>query len=76
MLLKFDVDAQGNTTNIRIVASEPENVFDQVSIDALAQWQYSSEPKMLSRNHMVQLDYLLSAESKPRHLVERIQVSH
>ena len=76
VLLKFDVDAQGNTTNIRIVASEPENVFDQVSIDALAQWQYSSEPKMLSRNHMVQLDYLLSAESKPRHLVERIQVSH
>ena len=76
VLLKFDVDAQGNTTNIRIVASEPENVFDQVSIDALAQWQYSSEQKMLSRNHMVQLDYLLSAESKPRHLVERIQVSH
>ena len=76
MLLKFDVDAQGNTTNIRIVASEPENVFDQVSIDALAQWQYSSEQKVLSRNHMVQLDYLLSAESKPRHLVERIQVSH
>ncbi len=76
VLLKFDVDAQGNTTNIRIVASEPENVFDQASIDALAQWQYSSEQKLLSHNHMVQLDYLLDAASKPRHLVERIQVSH
>jgi TonB family protein len=76
VLLKFDVDPQGNTENIRVVAASPENVFDKVAIDALQQWKYASTSKSMSKNHIVQLDFMTNeSTSQPIHLVERIKVS-
>ena len=76
VLLKFDIDAQGNTENISVVTSSPENVFDKAAIDALLQWQYESKSKVTSKGFMVQLDFLMTEGSKPIHLIERIKVSH
>ena len=76
VLLKFDIDAQGNTENISVVTSSPENVFDKAAIDALLQWQYESKSKVTSKGFMVQLDFLMNEGSKPIHLIERIKVSH
>ncbi|MDF3123647.1 M56 family metallopeptidase [Rheinheimera sp. 1928-s] len=39
---KFDISAQGNVSNVRIVRSVPQATFDKVSITALEQWQYSA----------------------------------
>jgi TonB family protein len=77
VLLKFDVDAQGDTENIRVIAATPENTFNKVSIDALSQWQYSSKGKATKEGLIVQLDFRMDESSnEPIHLIERIKVSH
>lgn len=37
----FTIDAQGKPTDIRIVESEPEAVFDRSAIEAIEQWQFT-----------------------------------
>lgn len=54
---RFDIDAKGTVSNVVIFKSEPEGLFDKVSIDALNQWQY--EPKA-NKGVEVQLDYRLA----------------
>ena len=54
---RFDIDAKGTVSNVVIFKSEPEGVFDKVSIDALNQWKY--EPKA-SKGVEVQLDYRMA----------------
>ena len=76
VLLKFDVDSHGMTNNIRVVAAEPENVFDKVAMDALAKWQYGSTNNMAKSGLVVQLDFRMEKNSdKVFHLIERIEVS-
>jgi TonB family protein len=76
VLLKFDVSTNGDTSNISVVKASPEKVFDNAAITALAQWKYSSGHDNASKNHMVQLDFLLNETSaSPAHLIERIKVS-
>jgi protein TonB len=38
--LAFDITPAGGTTNIRVIASEPEGAFDKAAIDALKKWKY------------------------------------
>jgi TonB family protein len=76
VLLKFDINAQGNTENIQVISSSPESTFDNAAITALEKWQYESKNQMLNKGFVVQLDFLMNESSKPIHLVERIKVSH
>ncbi|WP_158089088.1 M56 family metallopeptidase [Cognaticolwellia mytili] len=76
VLLKFDVDSHGMTNNIRVVAAEPENIFNKVAIDALEKWQYGSKNNMAKSGLVVQLDFRMEKNSdKVFHLIERIEVS-
>lgn len=38
---EFTIDTQGRTTDIRIVESEPEAVFDRAAIEAIEQWRFT-----------------------------------
>lgn len=80
VVLQFDINAQGNTENVRVVKAQPEHTFDQVSVSALQQWQY--KPKVIGgqalkqENLLVQLDYQLQLSSEPSQpLIESIKVN-
>ncbi len=75
VLLSFDINANGNTENIRVVNSSPANVFDNAAIEALKQWTYNASAT-IQKNNLVQLDFMMNASSKPIHLVEKVSVSH
>tara|TARA_R110000744_G_scaffold25942_1_gene64034 strand:+ start:976 stop:2262 length:1287 start_codon:yes stop_codon:yes gene_type:complete len=75
VLLKFDINGNGNTKNIRVVTSMPEKVFDKVAIEALLQWTYNATGKT-QKNNVVQLDFMMDASSEPIHLVEKVSVAH
>ena len=42
VVLLFDITAAGAVTNIRVVAADPEGVFDRSAIRALAKWKYKA----------------------------------
>lgn len=42
--LKFSINPQGVPEDIEVLESQPEEIFDQAAIDALARWKY--RPKM------------------------------
>jgi len=76
VLLKFDINGNGKTENIKVINAEPAYVFDQVAIKALSQWKYEVANKKTSRDYIVQLDFRMDNSSmKPFHLVEKINVS-
>lgn len=43
--LRFDVTAAGATRNIQVVYAEPEGVFEQSAMSAVARWRF--QPKMV-----------------------------
>ncbi|WP_416306379.1 M56 family metallopeptidase [Neptunicella sp. SCSIO 80796] len=80
VVLRFDIEADGSTSNIEIVKSQPENTFDKNSIAALKQWIY--KPRIVGgvaqkqSGLLVQLDYLLDPEQPARpSMIETIKVS-
>ncbi len=77
VLLKFDISANGDTQNIRVVTAKPADVFDQSAINALSQWKYSVSNNKASKDYLVQLDFRMdkTSSNKAFHLVERINVS-
>lgn len=38
--LHFDVTAAGSTTNIRVIAAQPQGIFEKSAISALKKWKY------------------------------------
>lgn len=56
--LKFDVDAEGKVSNVRVVNSSPEKVFDKEAVRALEQWQYSATG-VTHKDQQVQLNFEL-----------------
>ncbi|MDN4501990.1 M56 family metallopeptidase [Alteromonadaceae bacterium BrNp21-10] len=66
VVLQFDISQTGATENVKVIKSQPENVFDAASIEALSQWQY--KPRIVGgkaqtqRDMLVQLDYQLQQE--------------
>jgi len=76
VLLKFNVEADGSVSHVEVVNGKPAYVFDKSAITALKQWRYKANGKV-SKNLLVQLDYLMGPSSKkPESLIERIEVSH
>ncbi|MCL1137929.1 M56 family metallopeptidase [Shewanella pneumatophori] len=69
--LKFDITPSGAVTNVSVIKSSPEKVFDAVAITALKQWQYQSSVKGV-QGSKVQLDFEIEA---PATDVERIKVT-
>ncbi|WP_438864603.1 M56 family metallopeptidase [Neptunicella sp.] len=79
VVLQFDIDVDGTTSNIKVIKAIPEQVFEKESIKALQQWRY--KPRIVGgqaqkqTNLLVQLDYLLDQTSSPRNsLVEGIKI--
>ncbi|MBC3766034.1 M56 family metallopeptidase [Neptunicella marina] len=80
VVLRFDIEADGSTSNIEIVKSQPENTFDKNSVAALKQWIY--KPRIVGgvaqkqSGLLVQLDYLLGPDQPARPaMIETIKVS-
>ena len=38
--VEFDINADGSTQNIRVIEANPEGVFENVSLRAVAKWRY------------------------------------
>lgn len=56
--LRFDVDGQGKVSNVRVVQSSPERVFDKEAVRALEQWEYTATG-MTHKDQQVQLNFEL-----------------
>jgi len=75
VVLKFDVNANGNVDNVEVVKGMPAYVFDRVAVTALKQWKYKTSTKGAS-NNLVQLDFRLDEDSalESANLIEKIKV--
>jgi bla regulator protein BlaR1 len=62
VVLKFDVDAEGNVENVVVVKGIPASVFDRVAITALKQWKYKRLSAIV-KNNLVQLDFRMDENS-------------
>lgn len=60
--VSFDVSEQGTVSNVRVLASEPADVFNSSAIDAVKQWRYTPSDQPIY-DALVQLDYKLSPDS-------------
>lgn len=40
VVVQFVVDPQGRTTQLKVVESKPQGVFDRAAMDAIARWRY------------------------------------
>ncbi|WP_423185927.1 TonB family protein [Alishewanella sp. d11] len=69
--LKFDIDAHGKVSNVRVVKSSPEQVFDKEAIRALEQWTYSATG-VTHKDQLVQLEFALDLE---QYDLERVKVT-
>ncbi|MDP4984678.1 M56 family metallopeptidase [Pseudoalteromonas tunicata] len=75
VVLKYDINPAGQVKNVSVVSAQPEKVFEKNATVALEQWQYKATTQG-AQNLLVQLDFLLSEESKQSDLLERIKVVH
>ncbi|MFC3034509.1 TonB family protein [Pseudoalteromonas fenneropenaei] len=79
VVLKFRLDAQGNTRDVEVLKAEPQAIFNKTSIAAVAQWRYTP-PADTSVWHTVQLDYRMDAGAQTKPLlgdeVEMIRIEH
>ncbi|MEO2281561.1 M56 family metallopeptidase [Pseudoalteromonas pernae] len=74
VVLRFQIANDGSVTDIAVVQSTPEAVFDKVAIEALKKWKYKpiANPE---QEQLVQLDFKLNEEVKLPELTERINVT-
>jgi len=56
--LRFDVDGQGKVSNVRVITSSPERVFDKEAVRALEQWEYTATG-VTHKDQQVQLNFEL-----------------
>jgi TonB family protein len=58
--LRFNVEADGSTSQIEVILSQPEGVFEKEAIRALAQWRYQpAADELPNQGVKVQLDFVL-----------------
>ena len=69
--LQFDISPSGAVSNVSVIKSSPEGVFDKSAVTALKQWQYSESRQGLTAAK-VQLDFMIDP---PATDVERIKVT-
>lgn len=73
VVLGFTITSEGTTDNITIIAEEPKGVFGKNAVTALKKWRYKPVQNE-QEQFLVQLDFALSEDYKPKHLVEKIVV--
>lgn len=76
VVLKFDINGEGDVSNVEVMEGVPAYVFDRVAITALKQWKYDATGEY-HKNQLVQLDFRMSPEStfKDVNLIEKIKVT-
>lgn len=66
VVLAFDIEKDGSTSNIKVVDAKPEGIFGQAAITAMKQWRWTASDHK-SKNMKVQLDFVLDKKRlKPR----------
>lgn len=73
VVLKYDITPAGSTSNISVVNSTPNGVFDREAKKSLAQWEYNPSAQG-HQNVLVQLDFALNADAVVAPSVERVKV--
>ncbi|WP_277601488.1 M56 family metallopeptidase [Thalassotalea sp. G2M2-11] len=75
VVLKFDVNTDGNVMNVEVMKGKPAYVFDRVAIAALKKWKYEPVSSVV-RNNLVQLDFRMDENStyEDVDLIEKINV--
>mgnify|MGYP001627400558 CR=1 FL=1 len=71
VVAQFDISAEGQVQNIKILKSVPEQVFDKESVHALEQWQYA-KTMAGQQGVKVQLDFVMDPVD---YNIERVEVS-
>lgn len=54
--MAFDLTHTGNIENIRVVAAQPAEVFNEAAITALAQWSYKANPGLRDCEQTIQFE--------------------
>jgi bla regulator protein blaR1 len=79
VVLQFDIEPDGSTSNIKIIKAEPQDIFGKTSISALQKWKY--KPQIVGglpqtqHDILVQLDYRLDDKPSPtRSLIETVKI--
>lgn len=67
--LGYGVDADGRTTDIEVIESQPAGIFDTVSVRALQRWRFPAEAAGVRRQH--QFDFVLQGPSGDEAGVDR-----
>lgn len=62
VVLQFDIETDGSVTNVNVVESNPEGVFNRSAKIALRKWVYEPPHAKMS-DVLVQLDFVLSPQS-------------
>ena len=63
--LKFTITKSGSVRNVRILKSQPINIFDKSAVEAVSRWKYRPQMengKAVSIKHITQLDFVLEKE--------------
>ena len=63
VLINFSIEADGNVSDIEVVASDLDGLFDATAILGVQKWAYS-KPKHKLRNNYVAIEFVLSDKPK------------
>ncbi|GAA6206031.1 TonB family protein [Thalassotalea sp. SU-HH00458] len=76
VVLKFDINGEGEVKNVEVMDGVPAYVFDRVAMTALKQWKYEATGEY-HKNQLVQLDFRMGPDStfKDVNLIEKIRVT-
>ncbi|MEW6992124.1 TonB family protein [Colwelliaceae bacterium 6441] len=76
VVLKFDINTEGNVKNVEVMKGVPAYVFDRVAVAALKKWKYDAKGQA-HKNQLVQLDFRMDENSsfKDVNLIEKIKVT-
>lgn len=77
VVLSFDIESNGSVKNVKIVGSEPQQIFDHSAIKALQHWKYETHGKKLA-SQLVQIDFVLEEDAVKQSydgIHERIKVT-
>jgi len=73
VVLRFDINPDGSVSNVVVVKSVPETVFDKEATRALNKWVYQKSESG-SKGEMVQLDFIMDgSKNKIKNLIEGIE---
>ena len=75
VLVHFSIDTQGNPSDIEVVSSDRDGLFDATAILAVQKWAYT-KPSQKIRNNYVAFEFGLTDKPKARQYayVEKVQV--